>query len=92
MKLLSEQGYHGTGLKEILDQVRVPKGSFYHYFASKEAFTAEIISDYSRTLLDVMDRHLAQGVDSPRETIRQLYRMEPWPMSSGTTGKAAFCA
>ncbi|HLP82680.1 MAG TPA: TetR/AcrR family transcriptional regulator, partial [Nitrosomonas sp.] len=25
------QGYHGTGLQEILDAVNVPKGSFYNY-------------------------------------------------------------
>ncbi|MDO9268572.1 MAG: TetR family transcriptional regulator, partial [Methylobacter sp.] len=25
--LLMEQGYHGTGLKEILDAVQIPKGS-----------------------------------------------------------------
>jgi len=26
--LLMQQGYHGTGLKEILDAVLIPKGSF----------------------------------------------------------------
>ncbi|HSN23524.1 MAG TPA: TetR/AcrR family transcriptional regulator, partial [Methylomicrobium sp.] len=28
--LLMQQGYHGTGLKEILDAVQIPKGSFYN--------------------------------------------------------------
>ena len=32
--LLMRQGYHGTGLKEILDAVNIPKGSFYNYFVS----------------------------------------------------------
>ena len=36
--LLMQQGYHGTGLKEILDAVQIPKGSFYNYFGSKENF------------------------------------------------------
>ncbi len=31
------QGYHGTGIKEVLDQVKVPKGSFYNYLESKKA-------------------------------------------------------
>lgn len=75
MKLLSEQGYHGTGLKEILERAQVPKGSFYHYFSSKEAFTAEIISDYTGTLLALMDQHLESTESSARETIRNLYRM-----------------
>ena len=44
--LLMQQGYHGTGLQEILDAVQVPKGSFYNYFGSKENFAAEIIGHY----------------------------------------------
>lgn len=32
--LFLEKGYHATGLKEILDTVQLPKGSFYTYFNS----------------------------------------------------------
>ena len=28
VQLLMNQGYHGTGLKLILDTVKIPKGSF----------------------------------------------------------------
>lgn len=48
--VLLERGYHGTGIKEVLDRVRVPKGSFYNYFGSKEAFGAEIIRHYCKGL------------------------------------------
>lgn len=44
--LLIQQGYHGTGLKEILDAVNIPKGSFYNYFDSKEDFGAKVIQHY----------------------------------------------
>lgn len=44
--MLTEQGYHGTGLKEMLEQVKIPKGSFYNYFSSKEEFCAEAITHY----------------------------------------------
>lgn len=40
---LLEQGYHGTGIQAVLDDVGVPKGSFYNYFDSKEHFAAEVI-------------------------------------------------
>ncbi|TVP60145.1 MAG: TetR family transcriptional regulator [Halomonadaceae bacterium] len=73
-ELLAQRGYHGTGLKAVLDQVQVPKGSFYHYFASKEAFTAEIIRHYADWLLTLMDTAIASQSLTPRETIRQLYR------------------
>ena len=44
--MLISQGYHGTGLKEILDSVKIPKGSFYNYFSSKEDFGSEVIQHY----------------------------------------------
>jgi len=40
---ISQFGYHGTGIKQILDELKVPKGSFYNYFNSKEAFVAELL-------------------------------------------------
>lgn len=46
-----EQGYHGTGLQEILDAVQVPKGSFYNYFTNKESFGAEVIQRYIEPFL-----------------------------------------
>jgi TetR/AcrR family transcriptional repressor of nem operon len=46
VSLLMASGYHGTGLKEILDAVNIPKGSFYNYFSSKEDFAAEVIQHY----------------------------------------------
>ena len=36
--LIIQKSYHGCGLKEILATAGVPKGSFYHYFKSKEDF------------------------------------------------------
>jgi len=44
--MLTERGYHGTGIKQVLDAVGVPKGSFYNFFPSKEAFVASIIYQY----------------------------------------------
>lgn len=43
MELFKRQGYHGTGLKEILNACQVPKGSFYNYFESKEQFAIEVL-------------------------------------------------
>ncbi|MFE8070382.1 TetR family transcriptional regulator C-terminal domain-containing protein [Marinobacteraceae bacterium S3BR75-40.1] len=73
VELLSEQGYHGTGLKEILDRVKAPKGSFYNYFESKEAYTAELIEHYTDHLLGLMDRYLEQAPDDPPTVIRNIY-------------------
>jgi TetR/AcrR family transcriptional repressor of nem operon len=59
--LLMQQGYHGTGLKEVLDAVRIPKGSFYNYFGSKENFAAEIIEYYIEPYIAQLQSYLAQS-------------------------------
>lgn len=56
---LSSHGYHGTGIQQILDEVNVPKGSFYNFFASKEAFVAEVIASYAQNLLQQLEDFIA---------------------------------
>lgn len=56
--LLMEQGYHGTGLQEIVQSVGVPKGSFYNYFPSKEAFSAEAVKHYIDPFIKRLEHHL----------------------------------
>ncbi|MBM9520806.1 TetR/AcrR family transcriptional regulator [Desulforhopalus vacuolatus] len=45
-EIMLEKSFHSVGLKQILDAARVPKGSFYHYFSSKEQFGVEMLKDY----------------------------------------------
>ena len=59
--LLMRQGYHGTGLKEILDAVNIPKGSFYNYFGSKENFAAEVIVHYITPYLNQLNQYLNES-------------------------------
>ncbi len=45
-ELMLAKSFHSVGLNEILSAVKVPKGSFYHYFTSKEQFGVELIRHY----------------------------------------------
>ena len=74
VQLLSIHGYHGTGLRQILDTVKVPKGSFYNYFGSKEAFAAEIIDHYMKSLFHLFDAYVASTRDDPLTIIRTVYK------------------
>lgn len=56
-------GYHGTGIKEVLDRVHVPKGSFYNYFESKEDFAVAAIRHYSECFVARMDAEVARASD-----------------------------
>lgn len=56
--LLLEKGYHATGLKEILEAVQIPKGSFYAYFGSKEEFAAAAVKHYIEPFIQRLSGHL----------------------------------
>lgn len=44
--IISGKGFSAVGLNEILRASDVPKGSFYHYFDSKEAFGEALLKSY----------------------------------------------
>lgn len=44
--LILNKGFTGVGLLEILQNCKIPKGSFYSYFKSKEAFGCELVQFY----------------------------------------------
>jgi len=65
LEVLTEKGFSATGIDEILGRVGVPKGSFYHYFESKEAFGLELIHRYGDFFARKIDRHLRDTALSP---------------------------
>lgn len=57
------KGFSAVGLNEILTAASVPKGSFYHYFSSKEQFGNALLEDYfdeytNRLAKNLQDTHL----------------------------------
>ncbi|MGO9284382.1 TetR/AcrR family transcriptional regulator [Mycobacterium sp.] len=46
LDLVHARGFAASGVKDITDAAGVPKGSFYAYFPSKEAFAAAILKHY----------------------------------------------
>jgi TetR/AcrR family transcriptional repressor of nem operon len=46
LDLIHLRGFAASGVKEITDAAGVPKGSFYAYFPSKEAFASAILDAY----------------------------------------------
>lgn len=59
-RIMAAKGYSAVGLNEILATAGVPKGSFYHYFGSKDAFGEALLENYFEAYLDDIDKTLAQ--------------------------------
>lgn len=70
LAVLTEKGYSSVGVEEILRLAGVPKGSFYHYFSSKEAFGAELITAYADYFAARLDRWFLDPTLSPLDRLR----------------------
>jgi len=55
---MAGKGFSAVGLNEILTAAGVPKGSFYHYFGSKDAFGEALLEDYFEAYLADLDETL----------------------------------
>lgn len=54
-RIMGGKGFSAVGLNEILTAADVPKGSFYYYFASKDAFGAALLESYFKGYLADLD-------------------------------------
>jgi TetR/AcrR family transcriptional repressor of nem operon len=59
--IVGAKGFSAVGLNEILQAADVPKGSFYHYFHSKDAFGVVLLDTY----FDHYVQGMAQLFDAP---------------------------
>lgn len=54
-RIMAAKGFSAVGLNEILTTAGVPKGSFYYYFASKDAFGEALLEKYFKDYLAEID-------------------------------------
>ena len=72
-QVMTRRGYHGTGVLEIVQAAGIPKGSFYHYFASKEAFALQALEHLYGPRLRRYEAALAERSLRPCERILRYY-------------------
>src|SRR5277367_1666179 len=70
MSIMLEKGYTNTGIQEILASLGVPKGSFYHYFDSKENYAVAIIQHFDDEYSADLARTLSNVKESPLQRLR----------------------
>ncbi|MET9355789.1 TetR/AcrR family transcriptional regulator [Streptomyces sp. NPDC006617] len=59
-RIMARKGFSAVGINEVLTAAGVPKGSFYHFFGSKDAFGEAMMRAYFTDYLADMDRVLAE--------------------------------
>ncbi|MBS7661747.1 TetR family transcriptional regulator C-terminal domain-containing protein [Pseudomonas lalucatii] len=72
-EVMTRRGYHGAGVQEIVLAAGVPKGSFYHYFASKEDFALQALAQVYQPRLERYALALGNPALSPRQRILGYY-------------------
>jgi TetR/AcrR family transcriptional regulator, transcriptional repressor for nem operon len=64
-----ESGWAATGIDAVLRECDVPKGSFYHYFASKEVFGYALLDSYQAFFMQRLSRWF---VEPPIDNLAQM--------------------
>lgn len=70
--LISRQGFNATGIDSVLKEAAVPKGSFYHYFKSKEDFGLAVIDRFAENFEQRIDAFLNDEEVAPLDRIRNF--------------------
>lgn len=73
LEMIWSRGFNATGIDAILKQAKIPKGSFYNFFSSKEAFCLEIIDRYLDGVSRVFDPIFTDASLPPLARIRKSF-------------------
>lgn len=61
LDLFSRQGYAGTSIRDIAEQMEMTKAAVYYHFPSKEELLADVLSPAMARVNRVLDEHEAAG-------------------------------
>jgi TetR/AcrR family transcriptional regulator, transcriptional repressor for nem operon len=75
-RIIVERGYNNTGLQEVLQAVDVPKGSFYHFFNSKEDFGLAVINFDAEVHDLIVEQYLDDAALSPLDRLKKYFEVK----------------
>jgi TetR/AcrR family transcriptional repressor of nem operon len=87
LKALLAKGYDGTGIGPVLAAAGVPKGSFYHFFPSKEHFACAVLQAYAGRYARLREVILSDRSIPPLRRLRSYFeRLEEELLSERPVG------
>ena len=75
MAMLLRHGYHNLGIAAVLEATEIPKGSFYHYFKSKEDFGLQVIDLYMKEVHAGLSQCLGDQSLPPLQRVRRFFKL-----------------
>lgn len=73
LEALISRGYEGMGIGPLLASVTVPKGSFYHFFDSKEAFVGTVLDAYAEHYLRLRRERFTDVTRTPLSRLMSYF-------------------
>ncbi|MFH8399848.1 TetR/AcrR family transcriptional regulator [Streptomyces anulatus] len=73
-RIMARKGFSAVGINEVLTAAGVPKGSFYHFFGSKDAFGEAMMRAYFTDYLADMDRILGEPGQTSAERLTHYWQ------------------
>ncbi|MBV8468045.1 MAG: TetR/AcrR family transcriptional regulator [Burkholderiales bacterium] len=86
-EIILGKGFSAVGLAEILAAAKVPKGSFYHYFASKEGYGVAMLERYFEAYLARLDALIADHTLNGRAKLDRLFESWCTPDAAAASGE-----
>ncbi|MDI1253970.1 TetR/AcrR family transcriptional regulator [Thermomonas sp.] len=75
VEMLLIRGYNDLGIAALLEATRIPKGSFYHHFRSKQDYALQVIDLYMEEVHAGLESCLGDTSRPPLERIRYFFEV-----------------
>ncbi|CAM2006198.1 TetR/AcrR family transcriptional regulator [Acanthopleuribacter pedis] len=74
LEIITCKGFNNTGIQEVLDAVGAPKGSFYHFFKSKQDFGLQMIDYHAAQSREHINSFLNDESHPPLERLKRFFQ------------------
>jgi AcrR family transcriptional regulator len=78
LDLFYKQGYHATGITQIIKHADVAKASFYDHFPSKDDLLYDYVCEVARVSLADLNAFIARQTDPRQRFFAPLEALIPW--------------
>ena len=73
LKIFIRKGYEKSSVNDILNEISIAKGTFYHYFKAKEEVLDAIIADTTGTIVTKIEKVIADNSLNPEDKLLKAF-------------------